>query len=142
MKCLHMLVGNEVNQTHHLWTLFKTLPLEIQEGIRSVYKEKNEVDDEKLAAVQVVVYVGKEKPIGPEPSLGSTGPVDIKSVLVRSSDAFETWRYFYEKGKLDEYKVFNYEFQRILLICSAVRTYISAIMDIKMSEQSAVVPKA
>ena len=63
-----------------------------------------------------------------EPSNSSN---DLKSVLIRSSDAFITWRYIHEGGKEGEYVKYDYEFYRLELICDIVRARLTGILQTK-----------
>ena len=56
---------------------------------------------------------------------------DLKSVLIRSSNAFITWRYIHEGAKKGEYVKYDYEFYHLELICDITRSHLTAILQTK-----------
>jgi len=133
LKALRMILDLSIPHTHHLWSLYKTLPKEVKDSIETDY------DNDKLNrdvcgyvdTFQIAIWVdglGTNPPDRPD-ELDDLEQIDLKSVLVRSSDAFKTWRYMHEGGKVGQYAYYNYEFARLELICNVVRSHIIKLLN-------------
>jgi len=102
LKALRILSGMNVPDTHHLWSLYKRLPQELKNSVEASYDKLNPKEGAEVDELQVALHVGRPSAEAsqelnelPWPS----GEEDLKGVLIRSSDAFATWRYLYEKGQ-------------------------------------------
>ncbi|MGZ5115691.1 MAG: hypothetical protein ACXWCY_10010 [Burkholderiales bacterium] len=109
-------------QIHKLSELFAALP----KGVR----EKVAVEYERLLAPgipegQAVSVTLRSFPQGSAPEPAKQGVKvfkDVIAVLERSSDAFATWRYFFEVGDKNSRKQLTYEFHHLSAIAKALRT--------------------
>ena len=119
LKAVYMICRMPVPAEHHLWSLFSGLPEVAQVSIKRSYDAANKSDGAELAALRIY----SSKTAAQPKSAPKPGPIDLKSVLVRSGNAFVTWRYFYERDEDQEWQLFEYEFLRLDLACAAVREY-------------------
>ena len=128
LKALHISIHSHVPEGHHLWTLYKGLPNDLKQSLEAQYNHANTGLGLGKAVEHRLTLVAVTKPDeipgeddGPFPE---DSRVDLKSVLVRSSDAFITWRYLHEGGKKGVMVYYRYEFYRLGLICDVIRKHI------------------
>ncbi len=134
LKALRITIALPVNETHHLWSLYKDLPVEIKSSIETYYNQLNVRKPGKTAGLILKLSVD---PINNNDSDGSdeseqnkrNSRDDLKSLLVKSSDAFITWRYIHEGGRKGKYMYYDYEFLRLDLMCDIIRNHIIAILE-------------
>lgn len=53
----------------------------------------------------------------------------VRAVLGRCKDAFETWRYLYERGKVGQVQIFSYEFHFLDNAAEAIRRHMVAVSE-------------
>lgn len=123
LKSIYMLLKMEVPATHHLWTLYENLPDDVKNELKAQYDSTNSRLPKELASVRIYTARGKNRPFDPPPEIRKVGPSDLKSVLVRSAEAYVTWRYLYEHEDTDDWRMFEYEFARLGLVCNVARNY-------------------
>ncbi len=119
LKALLMLVCGKVPQTHHLWSLFKRLPIELQLGIDNEVEERFNALPNKVVAIEVALSLATASEVPPDDALPAP-PTDLKSVLIRSSDAFVTWRYLHEQGEQGKHVFLALEFTRLGILCKVL----------------------
>ena len=132
LKALRIVTGFPASEVHHLWSLYKHLPTELKKVIETQYNQLNIPQVGKLAVLELEVSTEPFNNISDE-NEGKSNNLsnDIKSVLIRSSDAFITWRYIHEGAKKGEYVKYDYEFYRLELICDITRTHLTTILQTK-----------
>jgi len=131
LKSIYMLLKKEVPDTHNLWALFKNLPVEVKDELKAQYDLVNGQPTNELASVRIYTARRKEGTFDPPQELRKIGPSDLKSVLVRSAEAYVTWRYLYEHEDTDDWRLFEYEFARLGLVCNVARGYAVHRLGIK-----------
>jgi hypothetical protein len=125
LKALRIAMFLPVPATHELWSLYKKLPRGIKERIQTRYDLLNQTAGDEVSSFNLAMWVGSTPPPGPPPRPPNNSEVDrsLKSVLLRSSNAFETWRYLHEVRTQEEFIFYSFEFYRLGLICDIVRAY-------------------
>jgi hypothetical protein len=114
-------------KTHNLAKLFSALPIEIRGQVIIMY--------ERLTSK---IVIGKASSV----TLGVTRPEssphtferaaitnDLISVLNYSSDAFITWRYFFEFADQKPSKELTYEFEKLSAIAKSLRAQCEVSVD-------------
>lgn len=114
LKSLRTIVGISVPQTHHLWNLYKDLPDAFREVIESNYERFPSLDGKETVCIDATIGLDTiegelSERLRQHPSASSD--ISLKGVLNRSSDAFESWRYFHEQG--ENPTVVTYDFRRL-----------------------------
>ena len=132
LKALRATINITIPETHDLWALYKKLPQELKKSIECSYTKINSNNEEKLAGLELAIWVGRQPPIDDPPEVNKEKEKtdsynDLRSVLFRSRNAFQTWRYLHEMGKKNCYVLFKYEFHRLGLICDIIREHILKI---------------
>lgn len=126
LKSLIILLHMDIPNTHELWVIFRRLPLELRREIEKEFDSSCESLPEQAVGLQLDLWAGGE-PETPLPDIPSEGKYDLKSVLRRSSNAFVTWRYIYEKGEEGKHVLFDYEYGRLGVFCGILRRIIQSI---------------
>jgi hypothetical protein len=129
LKALRIALGLPVPTTHHLWSLYKSIPSEHKFGVEEIYDSYNAGIGLRILGLNIMVEV-EEDPVPveerkPPPYDGE----DLKSVLLRSSDAFVNWRYLHQGGRPGEPMYYTYDFRRLDFVCDALRDYINKVKD-------------
>jgi len=123
LKALRMILKMPIPTTHDLWRLYNNLPITIKSTFEDKYNLVNSTKGGELAEFSIIMLVS-DNPNEPTPKFSKDiKKIDLNSILKRSKDAFQTWRYIHEGGKSGEYVSYNYEFYRLRLICDIVRGY-------------------
>ena len=107
LKALYLLSGLQVPTTHDLWSLFEGLPQSVKSTIIACYKRLPEAPA-GIKVLEIQLSVGPFK--GDPPFPDSNLDYSLENVLKRSKDAFQTWRYLYERGKREHVLNIAYEF--------------------------------
>lgn len=119
IKTLLAQLAMPVPSHHHLRQLYDALPQEIRADIGKAYDALRSQWHGKRAAVTIAK--------GPtdSPSWGEyrNVPMDLESLLERSSDLFQTWRYIYEVTipEDSQYQFHQFEYGPLLCACDAVK---------------------
>jgi len=129
LKALSILANLRVPETHHLWTLYKRLPNDLMQSVEAQYNHINSSFRPEKVVEHILRLGVSTKPDeipddNDDTGWPNTSNVDLKSVLVRSSDAFVTWRYLHESGRKGKMIYHPYEFRRLGLICDVVRRHV------------------
>jgi HEPN domain-containing protein len=128
LKTVRFAKGLSVPDTHHLWSLYRSLPQDLKTSIESKYESLHSAQSIKTAELIVALWFGmSENDLNKkfdESRKTRSKDLSVKGVLLRSSDAFITWRYFHEKGADGKLGIFRYEFLRLGLIGRATRSHI------------------
>ena len=125
LKTLQILLDVPVPTTHHLWRLYQHVPVELQQSIKAQYDQVNRVPTNSVDSLTLALGGGTRPADAVHPDIAPTSspvPYDLKAVLIRSSDAFQTWRYLHEQEQAGV--AFEYEFRRLNLICEIVRQHV------------------
>ncbi len=132
LKALRIVTGFPASEMHNLWSLYKHLPTDLKKAIENQYNLLNTRQDGKLASLHLEVSTEPFNDNLPDENeqLNNFSD-DLKSVFIRSSDAFITWRYIHEGGKRNEYVKYDYEFYRLELICDITRSQLTAMLQTK-----------
>ena len=118
LKALYLLSGFQVPTTHDLWSLFEGLPQSVKSTIIACYKRLPEAAA-GIKVLQIQLSVG---PLKGDPTFPDhKSDYSLENVLKRSKDAFETWRYLYERGKRDRVLNIAYEFHYLGTIATVLR---------------------
>jgi hypothetical protein len=130
LKALRIITGFPAAETHHLWNLYKHLPVDLKKAIETQYNQLNMPQVGKLAALELEVSTEpfKDNTSDENEYKSNNFSNDLKSVHIRSSDAFVTWRYIHEGAKKGEYVKYDYEFYHLELICDITRSHLTAIL--------------
>ncbi len=130
LKALRIITGFPASEKHHLWNIFKHLPVDLKKAIETQYNQLNTSQVGKLAALELEVntepFRDNTSHENEDKSINFSN--DLKSVLVRSSDAFVTWRYIHEGAKKGENVKYDYEFHHLELICDITRNHLTAML--------------
>lgn len=123
LKALWILHGSRVPETHHLWTLYKHLRPDLRSLIEDHYNTIPKRPDDEAIAFQFQ--------IAPTGTVWAEDPPFVRDdslpgVLKRSSDAFLTWRYFYEAGRPGRTVFLEYDFHFLGLVADVLRGYVQA----------------
>ena len=139
-KAIWMRLGLRVPETHHLWSLFKDLPdSSLKASITKSYDQLNASTRDDVVSLIMAISVGHfdeaqlEKADKLEES--KQHQTGIKDVLVRSSNAFQTWRYLFEQGRSGEVRFLEYEFARIDMVAAAARAH--AVLGTELAQNAA-----
>lgn len=125
LKAHTIIVGLPVAETHHLWTLYKSLPEALKGIVESNYNKQNPTGGSASCGLEVAIdtdFTNKEEVN--EWSMRRVSPdtdSSLKAVLVRSSDAFKNWRYLHEHSTDSKLAVLKYEYMRLDLIAHLLR---------------------
>ena len=91
-------------KSHDLLSPYQDLPQSMTTPIEDLYEKTKPTAIGKNAAIELAIASGSVPPevIRQWDSKKSNPPPDnsLKAVLARSSDAFQTWRYLHEGGRL------------------------------------------
>ena len=118
LKALYLLSGLQVPTAHDLWSLFEGLPQSVKSTIIACYKKLPKAPAGiKVLQIQVSVGPFKGDPLFPD----HKSDYSLENVLKRSKDAFQTWRYLYERGKQERVLNIAYEFQYLGTIATVLR---------------------
>jgi hypothetical protein len=134
LKALRILVGFRVPAHHDLWALFKGLPKELKESIERHYAS---LWDHHGSDVHTsVASVGSFSKEQLAETNDADGPQDnsLRSVLKRSKDAFQTWRYLHERGNCTKISEFSYEFYYLGAAADVMQAHAVAMLARLRSE--------
>lgn len=124
LKALRLLEGQDALYTHDLSVLFEGLSESTRASVITVY------DSIDLPPIGVPASFVLELSIGGQFDENQSHPSNLAdnsliSVLKRSKDAFQTWRYLYEKGKSDRTMRFIYEYRNLNRAAEAIRQHVA-----------------
>lgn len=127
LKALRLLVGLRAPRYHDLWALFTALPQDLKDSVEQYYISLGGPQGADIHTLNVKLSVGpfREEQLA-ESDRKKTGRAQdnsLKSVLKRSKDAFQTWRYLYERGNPAAISTFHYEFHYLGAAANAVRAH-------------------
>jgi hypothetical protein len=123
IKVLTIRTGKQPSHTHNLSELYSELPGQVRAEVERAY-------DTSLQAaprgVPTAVRITRQEPGGTPPD-GSEEPVhDLPSVLLRSAEGFDEWRYVYESwlsgGQATRFKTLEWGW--LDLGCRALSWYV------------------
>lgn len=103
LKSLRLLVGLPDHDTHQLWPLYKTLPVETKAEIERLYEAL--VGQRQPGSLYVLDIIVEAAPLDAADVLPQfskrTEPLktDVANVLRRSTNLFTAWRYTHESVK-------------------------------------------
>jgi hypothetical protein len=138
LKAHRIIARLPVLETHHLWTLYKTLPVSLKNIIERNYDKQNPVDGNDSCALVVVVDTDltdkdefnkwKERKASPDTDNS------LKGVLLRSSDAFVSWRYVHEQRNDPKLVELTYEYLRLDLIAHLLRDVAVKVLEKRLAK--------
>jgi hypothetical protein len=128
LKCLAIMSGSPVRQTHDLVALFDALPAALRTSLESRYKLK--VDHLPNIPVAMIVRIATvdAPPSHDDPSIGQPKPHssggNLRALLVHEKNAFQTWRYLHEGGKRGEAMFYHVEYYFLGVLASVLEEHI------------------
>ena len=69
LKALRATINITIPETHDLWALYKKLPQELKKSIECSYTKINSNNEEKLAGLELAIWVGRQPPIDDPPEV-------------------------------------------------------------------------
>jgi hypothetical protein len=119
LKLMIALPGGQVPHTHDLRRLYDALPDWMRMKVVERYREKGPFRVITLATG-----------LGDSPEWLDSKSADLPSVLSRSGDAFDAWRYMFEIEVLPagEYQYRRFEYGSLDCACQAIRDTISEVI--------------
>ncbi len=97
LKAVHIITLHYPAKGHHLWNLFKKLPLDVKNTIERSYIENQKDIDEELSSYRITITkVKKEEEEKDSQKSEPTKFNCVKDLLVLHNDAFEKFRYLHE----------------------------------------------
>jgi hypothetical protein len=125
LKAHRIIAGISVPETHHLWTLYRSLPKPLKETIELNYNRLNPTGGSESSVIDLAIDVGNmdEKEIHEmmNKRTSPTSDTSLRGVLLRSSDAFINWRYVHEQRDSNNPTVVTYEHMRLDLIAKVLK---------------------
>jgi hypothetical protein len=114
-------------KTHNLPELFSALPMEIREQVIVMYEQlTSQIVIEKASSVTLGAIRSGASLQKFEPAALTN---DLMSVLNGSSDAFVTWRYFFEFADPERGRELTYEFEKLSAIAKSLRAQSEVKVD-------------
>lgn len=126
LKAIRIGLKLSVQDTHNLWALYKSLPVDVKATLEGAY-------DEKLAAKAPTEIFELEICIqrGGEPSDSFEFPRheqrsnDLPNLMKRSASMFVAWRYVYESVPPNQkYVFFSFEHSRLRAACEVLLEFL------------------
>jgi len=108
LKTLYILLGLQVPHTHNLLRLFSGLPSEVQEALTHDYDAQECPSPEIACGITLQLSTSPLTSDDPHPE--ERPDHSLVAILGRNKDAFETWRYLYERAD-QRVSTFEYEFR-------------------------------
>jgi hypothetical protein len=108
LKTLYILLRVPVPHTHNLLQLFSGLPQEVEEALTRAYDAMGCPSPEVACGITLQLSVRPLTDDDPRPE--ARPDHGLRSVLDRGRDAFETWRYLYERAD-QGVRTVEYEFR-------------------------------
>jgi hypothetical protein len=125
LKSLRIGLGLSVPEHHNLWALCKSLPKGVKDILEKDYLEKVSSTPKGKAVTLRIAFVEKGKNPPTDFTVQDMRPNDMKSLLIRNSNAFTQWRYIYESIHYGETSyLINFEFIYLRYFKNTVRDYI------------------
>ena len=122
LKTLRILSGRSVPEDHHLWTLYKNLPLELKSRIQKDFDNGFTRDINNMKSYMLSLSRGPIDQDELKRQQELMKPNNFKKMLVSASDTFITWRYLYESGDDTEANYYHFQYNGLLLLCEIVRS--------------------
>lgn len=108
LKLLHILLCQPIPHTHNLLQLFSALPQDVQKALIRAY---DAIGCPSLEVACGIILQLSVRPItNDDPPPEECPDHGLRAVLNRGRDAFDTWRYIYERVDQDV-GTFEYEFR-------------------------------
>jgi hypothetical protein len=127
LKALHILVGLNVPRHHNLLALFTGLPKDLKDSVEQNYNSLGGPRGADIHTLKLKISVGhfREEQLAQaaRKDAGRAQDNSLKSILKRSRDAFQTWRYIFERGDPAKISRFPYEFHYLGAAADALRTH-------------------
>ena len=126
LKALRIKTDLPVPEEHDLLKLYKNLSKELKQSIENQYNKSNTERAGNLAThlfYEINIKPSENNSVNNAKIRENIMDDKLESVLKRSKDAFDTWRYIYEEK--DAYVKYNYEFYHLDLICEITRSHLT-----------------
>ena len=127
LKSLRIGLELGVPSTHNLWELYKSLPNNAKQIIETKYDDRvSKILDTDLFELSIALEVATpDGPTAPEFPNNPDEAKDLRSLLQRTNNAFQTWRYLYEAVEPGErYFIIKFEYSHLLVLCHSIREHI------------------
>lgn len=135
LKALRLLEGQDPLYTHDLSLLFEGLSESTRASVVKVYDSIPIPPTGTPASFILELSLGEFDDPQPCPSK-ILADNSLISVLKRSKDAFQTWRYLYEKGKRGRTITFIYEYRNLDRAAEAVRQHVAPAVQVSFAKNS------
>ena len=123
VKAIHLTTLHYPAKGHHLWNLFKNLPLEVKNTLESSYIDNQKDIDEELSSYRITITkVKKEEEEKDSQKSEPTGFNCVKDLLMLHNDAFEKFRYLHEFPSETGYD-YEYNFDEMNAFILALKSY-------------------
>jgi len=127
LKSLQLMAGSQPPKTHDLVQLFQAMPADLQAEIRRRYELilANSPGSGVASTLNLAVWWGDTPPASPpQDGAPEIGDHSLEAVLERNKDSFQIWRYLHERGILEQFVYFSFEFRDLDAVASALRSLI------------------
>lgn len=130
LKALRLLVGFGVPAHHDLSALFMGLPKDLKDSVEQHYISLGHPPGVDVHTLTLKLSVGpfSKEQLAERNEAGVKQDHSLKSVLKRSKDAFQTWRYLHERGDPAKISTFSYEFYYLGAAADAMRAHAVAML--------------
>jgi hypothetical protein len=121
LKALHSRTGKDMPYGHDLLDLYTTLPARTRKSIEVEFDGYvNSASAEARGYASISVAKGPETP--PTWSTYAREPKDLKSLLRRSRDVYNSWRYLFEVRLPDDgsHEIHQFEYLLLHFACQAI----------------------
>jgi hypothetical protein len=113
LKCIRIILGKPIPETHHLWVLYKGLPKTLRDQIEARYASFPDPPEGNAVILEVAVSLGltdAQKAESDAKHFPGFDDHSLPAVLKRTGHAFITWRYFHEVARPGQVTYLQYEF--------------------------------
>lgn len=121
IKAIHLIILHQPANGHHLWNLFKKLPLDIKNEIENRYIENKKDINKELSSYRIkITKVETDEKEGTKSD--PTPYSSVKELLLVHNDAFEKFRYLHEFPSEVGYD-YEYNFDEMNAFVKALKSY-------------------
>ena len=122
LKAIHLITLHYAVKGHHLWNLFKNLPVDVKNTIESNYLENQKDINKELSSYRIKITKVKEEEEKDSQKSEPTKFNCVKDLLALHNDAFEKFRYLYEFPSEAGYD-YEYNFDEMNAFILALKSY-------------------